>query len=87
VGTKAPGSRGSTLTQAASLIFALVAVIPLLLFLYSLYTLDALATTRYQVILAAALGVALFGLCILRLMVSRVSALIRAMPRPIPGVR
>ena len=82
MGTKGPGPKGSTLTQAASLIFALVAVIPLLLFLYSLHSLNALGTTRYQVILAVALGVALFGLYILRLMVGRMSALIRAAPRP-----
>lgn len=82
MGTNDPGPRSNTLTQAASLVFALVAVIPLLLFLYSLYSLNALRTTRYQIILAAALGVALFGLYILRLMVGRMSALIRAVPRP-----
>jgi hypothetical protein len=85
VGTSGPGPRGSTLAQAASLVFALVAVIPLLLFLYSLYTLNALATTRYQIILAVALGVALFGLYILRRMLGHVSALIRDMPRSTPG--
>ena len=84
MGTNDPRTRGSTLTQAASLVFALVAVIPLLLFVYSLYTLNALGTTRYRVVLILALGVALFGLYILRLMVGRMSDLIRAVPRPAP---
>lgn len=79
--TNQAGRKGNTLAQAASVVFALVAVIPLLLFLYSLYSLDALGRTRYQITLAVALGVALFGLYILRLMVHRMSALIRAVPR------
>lgn len=82
--TTGSGPKSNTLAQAASVVFALVAVIPLLLFAYSLHSLDALGTARYQIALTVALAVSLFGFYIFRSMVGRMSALIRSAPRPAP---
>ncbi|MGH7421235.1 MAG: hypothetical protein ACREI4_06375, partial [Candidatus Rokuibacteriota bacterium] len=56
--------RTYTLRNAASIVFALTAVIPLLLFTYTLYLLNQLGQTQAQMGLGAALGCALVGLFI-----------------------
>jgi hypothetical protein len=62
-------SRGRTYTlrNAASIVFALTAVIPLLLFTYTLYALNQLKLTEAQMGLGVALACALVGLFILSL--------------------
>lgn len=73
-----PKRKSQTLRQAASLVFALTAALPLLLFAYTLLRLNALQQIRYQIILAIALIAALVGFGILRVMMTRTSDLLRA---------
>ena len=72
-------SRGRTYTlrNAASIVFALTAVIPLLLFTYTLYRLDQLDQTQAQVGLALALGCALVGLFIFSNLMGRLIEVLR----------
>ncbi|MBI4269520.1 MAG: hypothetical protein HY615_04235 [Candidatus Rokubacteria bacterium] len=68
-----------TLLQSTSLIFALIAVLPLLTFAYALQRLDAIKQTEYQAALAFALAVALLGFGVFRSMMFRLSVLLRAL--------
>ncbi len=72
-------SRGRTYTlrNAASIVFALTAVIPLLLFTYTLYSLNQLRLTEAQMGLGAALGCALVGLFIFSNLMGRLSEVLR----------
>jgi len=72
-------SRGRTYTlrNAASIVFALTAVIPLLLFTYTLYSLNQLKLTEAQLGLGAALGCALVGLFIFSNLMGRLSEVLR----------
>ena len=85
--------KSQTLRQAASLVFALTAVLPLLLFAYALFRLNALQQLQYQIALAIALIAALVGFAILRVMMTRMSDLLQAVgkateqgegPAPVP---
>jgi hypothetical protein len=67
-----------TLQYAASVVFALVAVIPLLMFTYTLVRLNALQDLQNQIALGLTLMAALTGFGILRLMVTRMSNLLDA---------
>jgi hypothetical protein len=67
-----------TLRYAASVVFALVAVIPLLMFTYTLVRLNALQDLQSQIALGLTLMAALTGFGILRLMVTRLSHLLDA---------
>jgi hypothetical protein len=67
-----------TLRYAASVVFALVAVIPLLMFTYTLVRLNALHDLQSQIALGLTLMAALTGFGILRLMVTRASNLFDA---------
>ncbi len=67
-----------TLQQVASVVFALTAVLPLLIFAYTLYALDVIARPLAQAGLALALAVALSGFLVFRVAVARLSRLIRA---------
>lgn len=71
--------RGPTLLQSTSIVFALIAVLPLLTFTYVLYSLRAADELQYQVGLGLAVAVALGGFYIFRLMMARVSGLITAL--------
>ena len=71
--------KGQSLRQAASVVFALTAVLPLLIFAYTLYVLDVIDRLQAQVGLALALVVSLFGFRIFRLMVGRMVGLLQAM--------
>jgi hypothetical protein len=72
-------SRGRTYTlrNAASIVFALTAVIPLLLFTYTLYSLDLLKLTQAQMGLGTALACALVGLFIFSNLMGRLSEVLR----------
>jgi hypothetical protein len=69
--------RTYTLRNAASIVFALTAVIPLLLFTYTLHLLDQLGKTQAQLGLAVALGCALVGLFIFSNLMARLSEVLR----------
>ena len=71
-----PKDKRQTLRYAASVVFALVAVIPLLMFTYTLVRLNALQDLQNQIALGLTLMAALTGFCILRLMVTRMSNLL-----------
>jgi hypothetical protein len=72
-------SRGRTYTlrNAASIVFALTAVIPLLLFTYTLYSLELLKLTQAQMGLGTALACALVGLFIFSNLMGRLSEVLR----------
>lgn len=72
-------SRGRTYTlrNAASIVFALTAVIPLLLFTYTLYSLNLLSLTEAQMGLGVALACALVGLFIFSNLMGRLSEVLR----------
>lgn len=67
------------LQQAASLVFALTSILPLLAFAYSLYRLDAIGRWEYQISLGVALSVALLGFTIFKMILTRISELLRTM--------
>jgi hypothetical protein len=70
--------KGQSLKQAASVVFALTAVLPLLIFAYTLYVLEVVGKPQAQISLALAVAVSLVGFRIFRLMVSRMAGLLRA---------
>ena len=67
-----------TLRHAAAVVFALTAVLPLLMFTYTLYRLNGIRTLEDQVTLGLALMAALVGFRILRAIMVRLSDLARA---------
>lgn len=69
--------RTYTLRNAASIVFALTAVIPLLLFTYTLYLLGQLGQSQAQMGLGVALGCALVGLFIFSNLMARLSEVLR----------
>jgi hypothetical protein len=69
--------RTYTLRNAASIVFALTAVIPLLLFTYTLYLLGQLGQSQAQLGLGVALGCALVGLFIFSNLMGRLAELLR----------
>lgn len=73
-----PKNKGRTLQSAASIVFALVAVLPLLMFTYTLVRLNGLRDLHNQITLGLALMAALTGFGILRRMVKRMSSLLHA---------
>jgi uncharacterized protein (DUF58 family) len=77
-------SRGRTYTlrNAASIVFALTAVIPLLLFTYTLYALNQLKLTEAQMGLGVALACALVGLFIFSNLMARLSEVLRLQEPP-----
>lgn len=68
----------STLQHAASVVFALTAVLPLLVFAWTLYRVNALSRPQAQLGLGLALGAALLGWYIFRALTRQMSELIRA---------
>jgi hypothetical protein len=69
----------STLRQAASAVFAVTTVVPLLIFVWTLYVLDTLTRMEAQMGLGVALAVALLGYLIFRGLVSQMSDSITAL--------
>ncbi len=72
------------LRRAAALIFALVGILPLLLFLFFLWHYDLVVRTEAQVGLLLALLIALLGYVIFQRMVDRISSLARALDLAAP---
>ena len=77
-GTKAgrPKARSKTLRQAASLVFAVTAILPLLLFVWTVYYLGALSRLSAQVGLGVALATSLMGYYVFRGLIGQMSDLI-----------
>lgn len=63
----------STLRQAASAVFAVTTVVPLLIFVWTLHSLDTLSRPQAQVGLCLALAIALLGFYIFRGLVAQMS--------------
>jgi hypothetical protein len=82
---RGPRRRTHTLRQAASVVFALISVLPLLTFAYSLYTLNAINQLQYQTGLGLALVVALLGFAIFRSIVTRMSELVQTITQVTAG--
>jgi len=72
-----PKTRSNTLRQVASTLFAFTAIVPLMIFVWTLYRLDALSKLEFQVDLGLALGIALLGFYIFRQLMGVMSDLIQ----------
>ena len=67
------------LQQAASVIFALVAVVPLLIFAYTLHALGAIRSTQAQISLGLALAISLLGFWMFRSLLGRMAEVVQAL--------
>src|SRR6266850_1732860 len=76
-----PGAKSNSLRHAASAVFAVTTVLPLLIFVLTLHRNGALNQQQSQVGLGLALGVALFGFYIFRRLMGQMSDLISALGR------
>jgi hypothetical protein len=74
-------SKPSSLQQAASAVFAMTTVVPLLVFVWTLLRLGALSHVQSQVGLGLALGIALLGFYIFRRLMGQMSQLIHGLGR------
>lgn len=72
-------SRPNPLRHAASAVFAVTAIVPLMIFVWTLHRLGALSQLQSQVGLGLALGIALLGFYIFRRLVGQMSELIQAL--------
>lgn len=72
-------TRPRTLAQAAAVVFVLVAVLPLLVFTWALYTLDVIHSIEAQLALALSVAIALLGFSVFRGMMRSLSESIRAL--------
>ncbi|HEY2995043.1 MAG TPA: hypothetical protein VGM22_19690 [Methylomirabilota bacterium] len=72
-------SKQQGLQQAASVIFALVAVVPLLIFAYTLHALGAIRSTQAQISLGLALAISLLGFWMFRSMLGRMAEVVQAL--------
>src|SRR5215510_5813545 len=66
-----------TLRRASFVVFALISVLPLLLFAYTLYALNVLSQYLAQIGLGSALALAVVGSYIYSVMISRLSDILR----------
>jgi hypothetical protein len=73
--------RPNSLQQAASAVFAVTTVVPLLIFVWTLHRLGSLSRLQSQVGLGLALGTALLGYYIFRRLMGQMSELIRGLGR------
>jgi len=69
--------RTYTLRRASSVVFALISVLPLLLFAYTLYALNVLQQATAQIGLGSALALAMIGFYIYSVMIARLSDMLR----------
>jgi hypothetical protein len=74
---RAAKTRTYTLRRASSVVFALISVLPLLLFAYTLYALDKLHDNVAQIGLGSALVLSMIGFYIYSVMMSRLSDILR----------
>ena len=79
----ANASRPNSLQQAASAVFAVTTVVPLLIFVWTLHRLGSLSRLQSQIGLALALGTALLGYYIFRRLMGQMSELIRGLGRAV----
>lgn len=75
-------SRRMSLREAASVVFALVALLPILLFVYLLSRHDLLRNTEAQLGLLAAIGVSILGFLVFRKMVDQIAQLAQGFLAP-----
>ncbi len=75
-------SRTMSLREAASVVFALVALLPILLFVYLMSRHELLHSTEAQLGLLAALGVSVLGFVVFRKMVAQISLLAQGFLAP-----
>lgn len=78
-----PQTPSRSLEQAASIVFVLVAILPLLIATWTLYSLNAIHSLQAQASLGLALTIALLGFYIFRLMMAEISRLIQDLRRVI----
>ena len=71
--------RTYTLRRASSVVFALISVLPLLLFAYTLYALGVLRHHMAQIGLGSALVLSMIGFYIYSVMIARLSEILREM--------
>jgi hypothetical protein len=76
-----PKTRSKTLRQAASLVFAVTAILPLLVFVWTVYYLGALSRLSVQVGLGVALATSLMGYYVFRGLIGQMSDLIAVIGR------
>jgi len=79
-------ARQQGLQQAASALFAVMAIVPLLVFAYTLWYLGALQYTFAQASLALTLGLALLGFWMFRSMLNQMSEAMQGMTRMMQAV-
>jgi hypothetical protein len=72
-------TRQQGLQQVASMIFALAAIVPLLIFAWTLHTLGVIGRTQAQVSLGLALAVALLGFWMFRSLLGRMAHVVQAL--------
>jgi len=72
-------SKQQGLQQAASVIFALVAVVPLLILAWTLHAVGAIRSTQAQLSLGLALAVALLGFWMFRSLLVRMAEVVKAL--------
>jgi len=75
--------RPNSLQQAASAVFAVTTVVPLLIFVWTLHRLGSLSLMQSQLGLGLALGIALLGYYIFRRLMGQMSDLIRGLGRAV----
>jgi hypothetical protein len=75
--------RPNSLQQAASAVFAVTTVVPLLIFVWTLHRLGSLSRLQSQIGLGLALGIALLGYYIFRRLMGQMSDLIRGLGRAV----
>jgi hypothetical protein len=75
--------RPNSLQQAASAVFAVTTVVPLLIFVWTLHRLGSLSRLQSQIGLGLALGIALLGYYIFRRLMGQMSELIRGLGRAV----
>ena len=76
-----PPTKPTSLQQAASAVFGVTTVVPLLIFVWTLHRIGALTHVESQVGLGLALGIALLGYYIFRRLMGRMSQLIQGLGR------
>jgi hypothetical protein len=76
-----PPTKPTSLQQATSAVFGVTTVVPLLIFVWTLHRIGALARVESQVGLGLALGIALLGYYIFRRLMGRMSQLIQGLGR------
>jgi hypothetical protein len=79
----ATSPRPNSLQQAASAVFAITTVVPLLIFVWTLHRLGSLSRLQSQIGLGLALGIALLGYYIFRRLMGQMSELIRGLGRAV----